>query len=89
MKRYLRLVVFLSAAICLSGCGALSERLSLFDPLAKVKMSRDNTNAEAAAAAWIAANGTPDLDSDGTTNGWQEWFAWVRMALQTYEANKK
>lgn len=88
MKRTLYLIALLFAAT-LSGCGAISERLSLFDPLAKVKMSRDNTNAEAAAAAWVAANGTPDLDSDGTTNGWQEWFAWLRMALQTYEANKK
>jgi hypothetical protein len=89
MKRISLIILALLFAAGLSGCGALSERLSLFDPLAKVKMSRDNTNAEAAAAAWIAANGTPDLDSDGTINGWQEWFAWVRMALQTYEANKK
>jgi len=52
----------------------------------KAKLPRHD--AAGVAAAISAGLATPDLDSDGTVNGLDEWRAFVRTTIRAYRASK-
>lgn len=81
MNRKLRIITLLFLP-CLSGCSLFDE-----DYMDFARLPRNDT--EGIAAATLAAAQTPDLDLDGDVNGWEEWEAFIRTWVQTYQASKK
>ena len=79
MKRT-SLIVAALAACLLSGCGLFDQYMDF------AKLPRND--AAGVAAATTAALETPDLDLDGNVNGVEEWEAFIRTWVQTYQAAK-
>ena len=79
MKRT-KLIVAAAAACLFSGCGLFEDYMDF------AKLPR--SDAAGIAAATTAALETPDLDLDGNVNGAEEWEAFIRAWVQTYQAAK-